>query len=233
MPTNNPIDSLNPIQTSVGGQGNSSLTPYGILYGNGTSPAGSTSAGSAGQILISNGGISAPSWSSNGGQLVNIQRQRSSVSATSVNFTTGINSTYNTYLIFYDYSTTISPGVQLGIRLSNNAGSSWISTGYTGGSTWYSPDSGFTNTNSTTCFPLVLGGANISKHVIWLYGMTDGSNPMMTSYGWYFPVAPSLNDRIGNSTGSLNTGNINGIQFFYTDGSSLPSYDITLYGLAE
>ncbi len=45
-----------------GGTGDQSLTQYGILYGNGTSAVGVTSAGSTGQCLMSNNGTSAPTF---------------------------------------------------------------------------------------------------------------------------------------------------------------------------
>jgi|ERR1019366_1319064 hypothetical protein len=58
----NSLTLANALTVSNGGTGVSTLTPYGILFGNGTSAIGSTAAGALGQCLQSNGGTSAPSW---------------------------------------------------------------------------------------------------------------------------------------------------------------------------
>lgn len=62
MATNNPIDSLDPIQVALGGTGDSTLTSKGVLYGNGTSPVGVTSVGTSGQYLMGNGSGAAPTF---------------------------------------------------------------------------------------------------------------------------------------------------------------------------
>src|ERR1035441_9783055 len=58
----NSLTLANALTVSNGGTGVGTLTPYGILFGNGTSAIGSTAAGALGQCLQSNGGTSAPSW---------------------------------------------------------------------------------------------------------------------------------------------------------------------------
>ncbi len=50
------------LAVSRGGTGAGTFTQYGILYGNGTSALGVTTAGTANQLLISGGGSTAPSW---------------------------------------------------------------------------------------------------------------------------------------------------------------------------
>jgi lysophospholipase L1-like esterase len=58
----NSLALANALSVSNGGTGVSTLTPYGILFGNGTSAIGSTDAGALGQCLQSSGGTSAPGW---------------------------------------------------------------------------------------------------------------------------------------------------------------------------
>jgi Chaperone of endosialidase len=52
----------NALSVSSGGTGANTFTPNGILFGNDTSAIGTTSAGTTGQCLQSNGSASAPSW---------------------------------------------------------------------------------------------------------------------------------------------------------------------------
>ena len=56
------ITGVQTLDVSRGGTGATSLTQYGVLYGNNTSAIGATAAGNVNQILISGGGTSAPSW---------------------------------------------------------------------------------------------------------------------------------------------------------------------------
>ena len=52
MATQNAIDSQDPIQVSLGGQGNSTLTNHGVLVGAGTSAITQLAVGTSGQLLI-------------------------------------------------------------------------------------------------------------------------------------------------------------------------------------
>jgi hypothetical protein len=61
MATINAIGSQDPIQTSFGGTGNSSLTIHGVLIGETTSAVNVTAAGTNGQVLI--GGTGDPAFS--------------------------------------------------------------------------------------------------------------------------------------------------------------------------
>ena len=53
-----------PLGTTEGGTGVATLTPDGVVYGNGGGPLQATSAGTAGQVLVSNGLGNAPTFSS-------------------------------------------------------------------------------------------------------------------------------------------------------------------------
>jgi hypothetical protein len=51
-----------PLSVGKGGTGATNFTQYGVLYGNGTGPLGATAAGNTNQLLISQGGTAAPTW---------------------------------------------------------------------------------------------------------------------------------------------------------------------------
>jgi len=80
-------------------------TAGGIGYGTGTAHA-YTAAGTSGQVLTS-AGSSAPTWTSiaGGGALIFISSQTVSTAVSSVDFTSGIDSTYDDYMILIENAT--------------------------------------------------------------------------------------------------------------------------------
>ena len=74
----------------------------GVLYSAGSSAPAFTAAGSSGQVLTS-AGASAPTWSTpSAGALVFISSQTVSTAVASVDFTSGISSTYDDYQIIFE-----------------------------------------------------------------------------------------------------------------------------------
>jgi len=93
--------------------GNNTPTAGGVVYGDGTNYA-STAAGSSGQVLQSNGS-SAPTWTTPAaGALVFISSQTVSTAVSSVDFTSGISSTYDDYQIIFENMT--ASGINGNIR---------------------------------------------------------------------------------------------------------------------
>jgi len=231
MATNNPIDSFDPIQVALGGQGNATLTPqYGVLYGNGTSAVGVTTVGTAGQILASGNGSTAPFWIPHTGQLVEVNYQVSSSGGASINFTTGISNTYNTYLLILGFPFT-STGDFDQMQFSTNGGSTWINSGYFSGLfTWNNGSSLWSNVNTTSAFDITTTSATEGRTVIWLYGLTTGANPMIT-FTYYSGAVGGTPASFGG--GVMSTGNINAIKIFLHNGASYTAYEATLYGLKE
>ena len=129
------LTSLNAGNISTGtlaiarGGTNSTSTPTqgGAAYGTGSAFA-FTSAGSSGQVLTSNG-TSAPTWQDAAGGGWNFIGSITANDSTSVSFTSGIDSTYDTYVVVGTGIT--APYIEgnfLGSRYSTNSGSSYIST---------------------------------------------------------------------------------------------------------
>ncbi len=138
MATINSINTEKPVEVASGGQGNSSLTAYAVVCG-GTTSTGATqsiaSAGTSGQVLTSNGAASLPTFqaAAGGGSLVLIETITASSDA-SLDFKTGIDSTYTNYLIKLVDILPATDGASLYLKVSDDAGSTWKSgTAYTSG----------------------------------------------------------------------------------------------------
>jgi hypothetical protein len=96
----NSIGSDIPIQVSFGGIGVSTLTQYGVLYGNNTAAVQATAVGTLGEVLTSNGAGMAPTFQPTGitpgaGAWTFIQTQVAASSANLI-FNTGITSSFPT-----------------------------------------------------------------------------------------------------------------------------------------
>ena len=134
-----------------GGTGRTTLTNHGVLVGATTTAITQLAVGTNGQVLIGSTGAD-PAFAtltSTGGSItftggantlnlevaasgsfVKIQAQTATTQA-ALNFTTGITSTYNNYIVMYDRVLQASAGAKaLLIRISTNGGSSYIATGY-------------------------------------------------------------------------------------------------------
>ncbi len=106
--------------------GNNTPTAGGVVYGDGTNYV-STSAGTAGQVLQSNGS-SAPTWAAASSTVELISTATASTSA-NISFT-GLSSTYFMYLVALSNVTPDSASRVLCVRTSTNNGSSYDTTGY-------------------------------------------------------------------------------------------------------
>jgi hypothetical protein len=227
MATNNPIDSLDPIQVALGGTGNSTLTADGILYGNGTAAIGITSAGTSGQVLLSGAGSAAPFWGSVSGagaiNFIEYLDETGSSAVTSFTITSGLTSTYNNYIFTLLGNLTTGTDV-IAMQVSTNGGSSYINTGYHSGG-FVPGTSSFTNNNSTTYFALT-SSINLFNSTFFIYNM-NGTNIMFTG------EVNDVNNTASpvNTSGSINTGSINAIKV-YTAGGTTFKYRYALYGIS-
>jgi hypothetical protein len=130
MATNNADNFTNPISISTGGTGASTFDTNAPVYYNGSVFA-DPGAGTAGQMLTSNGSGNPPSWSSGPGPaLILISSQTTTSGQTSVNFTSGITTAYNTYYVIFTY-VGASAQAWVALNYSTNSGSSYVATGYT------------------------------------------------------------------------------------------------------
>ena len=137
MPTNNAINSQDPIQVAKGGTGQSTLTTANGILAAGTSATGAIQnigTGSAGQVLTSNG-TSLPSFqAAPSGAMVLLHTITFNNTATNYDLTSYVTG-YDTYK-FIGSAVTNATGVNplIGLQFSTNGGSTWLNTGYV---TWY------------------------------------------------------------------------------------------------
>jgi hypothetical protein len=234
--TNNATNTSKPIAVSQGGTGASSMTTTdGTLYYSGTTLA-TTTTGTSGQVLTSNGSGSAPTYQSvsvGSGNLVLIQSQTSTGSA-SVNFTTGITSTYNSYYLTWtnvlNFSTT-----NFEFNVTTNGSFPGITTNYHSGcwSTAYNSAT-ISNANSTSTVilaPSMDFGSSLpyASGFLTIFNATKGATFYLSgngsypvsgaqSYAWFSTI---------NTTGSV----LDGFQFLMASGNIAGTF--TLYGILE
>jgi hypothetical protein len=156
MATNNAINNSAPITVPNGGTGLSTITQNGILYGNDASAIGVTTAGTAGQLLTSNGAGVAPTFQAGGPLVLNLIQTQTAANSATITFTSGITSTYITYLLVWSAVVPATNTALLQLTVSDNGGSSYLSSGYQSGINSEATNGGgtFTNTNSTALFRL-------------------------------------------------------------------------------
>lgn len=146
---------VSPLNVSQGGTGNSQFSVLnavlcaGILSTNPWQPV--SSLGSTGNLLVSNGSSSLPSFQSKKAGLVHISTKTSSSTLSFTFFNTEITSTYNNYLLVYKISANAAANNFITLQLSTDNGSTFINTNYST-SYQYHPYNSTTITNfsSTT-----------------------------------------------------------------------------------
>lgn len=173
-----------------------------------------------------------------GSSWVLISSQTASSSA-SLQFTSGITSTYQEYVFVLNNVVAASASQILEMQVSENAGGSWIATGYHWASTYQDDGSatpaGFVSTTGTYLNPLIAldlstasrGGGN---------GMVFLSNPASSSAAKHFHWNSSTYNGsniysvrgAGAYLGDVNA--INGVQFIFSSGN-IASGTISLYGI--
>jgi hypothetical protein len=173
--------------------------------------------------------------SSKVGNWVLIQSQTAS-SSSSLAFTTGINSTYNTYALVVSNVLAVATSNTLLIQLSTNGGSSYISTGYLSGlnSSLYNSAT-LTNQNSTTGF-LLMNALQTSgpggSGIFYLQNMTNGAGyPTIVGDAAWATGSPWLKANIGGVYDVAST-TVNAFQIILTSTSILQG-TFTLYGIVE
>lgn len=227
------------------------------LLGNGTwgtvttSPAGSTgqvqynnagafgaiSSGTSGQVLTSAGSGSAPTWSTpSAGALVFISSQTVTSAVASVDFTSGISSTYDDYVVYFDDVTPTGTGVNMRLRLYKSGAFQ---------TTNYSSSYGSLKTTINS------GGTNAGTYIYMSDSQIDNSQSVVNGTCTFFSMNSTLGNRAtavgqlfynalsssaqstvvfgGNqSTAAATTG----FQFFFSSGN-INSGTFRLYGVAK
>lgn len=233
MPTNNSINSQDPIQVAKGGTGQSTLTTANGILAAGSSPTGAIQnigTGSAGQVLTSNG-TGLPSFqAAQSGAIILLGTINFNNTANSYNLTSYFSATYQTYkLIFTAVEATTNSDVRL--RVSTDGGSTFITSGYTGYVSVAAANAtfGFPVTDSAYLVPLNGNAGQIccAETLISGYGTNKGivvKNSCAASIGSNSPIYLSTTF-IGGIT-------VNGIQMFGS-GSNYPSGQVSIYGIVQ
>lgn len=232
MPTNNSCDFTNPIGVSNGGTNASSMTTTdGVVYFDGTRLV-TTTAGTSTQVLTSNGAGVAPTFQAAPTNLgwIKLSTKTASSSA-SIQFTSLISATYQTYVVVYN-SVIDSAGGDLHMLISSNNGSTWVTTNYLSGLYYVLYNSPtITNTNATAFFLINTGLISYAgSGTIWLYNFGLSAQPQIVADSFSNSVATSyLVKTWGNNT---TTANYNAIEFTSSSGN-ITSGTFTLYGVVQ
>lgn len=223
-----------------GGTGNTTFTAYSVICA-GTTATGAfqnvSGLGSSGQILSSQGAGALPQWVNSpavGGSLVLISSQTASSSA-SITFTSSITS-YNSFLLVFSNLQAASGSSVLDFKVSTNAGSTWLSSGYvaayitlqlSGTFGWPANSSG-----STSLFPMAGQlSSSASQTVagnIWINDVTSGAYLKLRSE----IIMQSTNPFLVLSGGVNTNTSINGFQVIMSTGN-ITTGTFTLYGILE
>lgn len=235
MATNNATNTSKPVSISQGGTSAASMaTTNGVVYYNGTDLV-TTAAGTSGQVLTSNGTGSAPTYQAASANLLLIQTQTASNSA-SINFTTGITNTYNSYLFLFSNVVPATNTAVLHLNISTNGGSTWVNSGYSNGCWTLAYNSAtLVNTNSTStilCSGPISSTTSVNGNngTINCYNVTSGAPFAATGD---FAYQDSTN---GSSLGFLisqsGTATVNAFQFIMSSGN-ITQGTFSLYGILE
>ena len=231
-----------------------SVTQYGILIGGSTSSSvTSITSSTAGQLFLGGGGSSNPSYvtptagtnvalTSNASTLgfglsggyALIQSQNATSSST-ISFTTGITTTYNTYYLFMvNAVVSAASATALTMNLSSNGGMSYISTGYQSSiNTLQYNSTTFSNSNITTGLAISsYSNTYVQNALIQITNLTNGKYPYIYGQGCYANTT-STTCFYQMNWGAYLTGTVmNALQISPASGN-ITSGTFVLYGLIE
>jgi hypothetical protein len=205
-----------------------------LLAVNSSNQIASIGAGTAGQVLTSNGAGNAPSFqaASSAGSLVLLATVTASGGA-SVSFSsTYITATYNTYLLNFSNVQPASNNDILLMQISTNNGSTYISTGYQSGQNqWIYNSATLSNGNSTSYLFLTpgVGSANFASGQAWLSNMQNGASFLAWGNSSVFYNSASA---YGANMISYNAAtSVNNIKIYCLSGGNITTGTFNLYGL--
>jgi len=212
-----------------GGTGMTSATSYAVLCGGTTSTNPHQSiagVGSSGQVLTSNGAGALPTFQPNapaGTTWVFINSQDASASA-DIQFTSGIDSTYTLYAIFWS---NVTPGTtlqSLNFALSNDGGSTYHTSGYLMADT-----AGGTGTNQPSLGSPTNTGAGCDGSI---YIFNPASASIKTILLTFYTAIGSTSQCIGRG-GSYDTAETNNAVRFKFASGTVATGKFTLYGIKQ
>lgn len=233
MTTNNCDNFANPIAVSTGGLGAASQTAYAVLCGgtSTTNPVQSIAAvGNSTNLLISNGASALPTFQAapSAGSLVLIQSQTFS-GVTTVTFNTNTN-IYSQYYFMVSNLSSTSLGSIVILQMSNDGGSTWVSSGYLSAITYNNYNSTtLTNLSGTSGWvvsPTILD-TSIFNSQFYVLNCNVGAKPWVTGTLGSFTSGTGNFGYLGGQGGSTGA---NAFKFF-SNTVRVINGTITLYGL--
>jgi hypothetical protein len=220
-------DGPHPFSVGIGGTSDSSVTAFMPLCGGttGTSAWQSVATGTTGSVLTFNSSSSLPSWSARGNLVLVNNQTFSGVSSVSV--TTGISSKYNNYLLLLSNLQFTTNGAILEILFSTNGGSSYLSSGYSGGIMFAQTSAGATWQNGASTTFINLGTYNpANTPVSWPIYIMD-----MQSGAATYAYSVNANDGYTSVLGQSCSNTINALKLLVSTGTF--SGEISLFGFLE
>ena len=238
MPTNNSINSQDPIQVSKGGLGVASTTAYGVLAGgtSSTSAIQNCGAGTSGQILKSNGASALPSFvapSSVGGSMVLLHTITFDNTASSYNITPYLSSSYQTYKIIGTNIQGFAGGSNnIALRVSTDGGSTFATTGYSFiAGLWTLGPNTFGSFGGTDCILMGYLDLTSTSDYVSFEGLLTG---YLASTGIQLTTDTSLKptNKILTTFGNY-IGTVNGLQILNLNAVNIVSGKVSIYGIVQ
>lgn len=234
MPNQNSINAPVPITVSNGGLGATSYTAYSVLVSGTTSTANVQNVsglGATDQLLVSQGSGAIPAWTTAGWKKISTATASNS---TDIQFTSGLSTTYNTYLVVFSQLIPANNNDQVYAQISTDGGSTYLNTSYLAGcNNMVYNGTTFTNTNSTTNFVLSnaisnVGGTTAGTSAnVYFFRLGNSGKPTCCAYG------VSTDGGCNHFAGSYDsTVTANAIKFYMSTGN-ITSGSITIYGLRK
>jgi hypothetical protein len=222
-----------------GGTGASTFTSNNVLLGNGTSAFQTVAPSTSGNVLTSNGSTWTSAAGASGG-LVFLQGVTASNDAT-VNITTGMDSTYETYLLLLNNVIPATDGTQLFLRTSSDGGSSFDSSA--GNYRWAQyreGDGGSSSSRSASDTEIELtdssqppgsAAGESTSGTIYIY---HPSNTAQTCIGYDMSYMASSGSIIRTGGAGLRTSaaDVDAVQLLFASGN-VESGEINLYGIVK
>jgi hypothetical protein len=233
--TNNKINVTQPIPVTNGGLGVSSLTAFAPIMGGNTSTSSIQSVasiGTSGQILISNGLSTLPTFQSisPSSSITLIQTLTASSSATLI-FNTGISSA-GIYMFVLNGVVPATGSGTINMQVSNDGGTTWASSGYLSGGQRANANT-WNNSTSTTDLFTSMTMENTSG-----YGLSSVLYIGNINIGGYSQISGQMTGRLSSSmsygivTGISGITGVNAFKWYSTVGN-LSTGTISLYYLGS
>ena len=205
------------------------LTSAGVVISSSTGILQSTSAGSSGQVLTSNGAGVAPTYQAVPKGAVIFLGTRAASNSATIEFKSLLSATYNNYLLTIDFCQNQTTGQNLQMLLSTDNGSTYIASGYVSGTNQMAYNSGvITNATDSNSIRLTNAIATGNQDVcgqLFLMNMTRGSGFQTVQgttsgntgailgntyvYGYYGTPAVINAFKVQFTSGNITTGTFN------------------------